>query len=871
MRVLHSKHQKLILQCYPPGKSTDKKPNPLELSYLLYYASTRRVKLEKVIDFLNNKTKSDARGNKTGNLQVTLSIVSALIEKCLDNLNAFALQVCSILLTILNLKELPLCKSLALTYGVLCAKLDNGLFTGDKEFVDLFTQLTQNMISTGESQLKVETTNLREWKMVSLLTSRHVFHCLGFNARISKTFLSMCVPLLILTVHKTTSNESLLARLNSNLNVETSQDKHLGTSTSNKTAPPVKDVEFSDERSLTEDDLTEEALLGLKTLFNTSFTVQIADATREVVENDFKVSGGVATSWGTNFLEMCASWIPVQLRFIALQTLLYRLSATSEQANIKSNNFEHLKHFAKYLLSLVSSDFNMIGLSISDITQQLLSLQTNLHLNLADYLSMDQVNELSSIYSQCICSLSTHIYYFDQVSDSIEGILMQIDSVLIALNASTVRVHTLVLTLLNMISVILKLLTKKSCTIARNHATLENWYISLNILTIGKSYEQFFSSATPEQVATIQEKYLSVFSAFLATEMIWGDERTTEDESIQGAEGSSKFLTPNYNEYIKNKDNILASILGHSYEFFVDPSYNIAVASQLAGVLMEIQRITGVNFIYNFILYFDLWQTHEISNNQSERAKDTTAYILLRAMIEILDDKYADSFESDVHKLRLFGAILADIKNRQSTNFWLAELDSGRESGIPHGELSSEVSSNLIYSFFGDSTLKQWISAQTAVFDLANGNGHLLVNGNGDGPSELVLEQYNQSRSRAQSGGLGLGTANDITSIYSGLIGGSRGDGRVTPDVSHVTADTIPSIGSLATHDQNNYKYSLMPRVEDLKQSVNGSQVQDDQFSFANARPGSSPRSVLQKQIHTTDVYSILNDLRSEDDNDIVV
>lgn len=55
------KHQVLILKCYPRAqKSTvETKPNSSELSYLLYYASTRRSKLQKVGAFLEKKTAND--------------------------------------------------------------------------------------------------------------------------------------------------------------------------------------------------------------------------------------------------------------------------------------------------------------------------------------------------------------------------------------------------------------------------------------------------------------------------------------------------------------------------------------------------------------------------------------------------------------------------------------------------------------------------------------------------------------------------------------------------------------------------------------------------------------------------------------------
>ena len=62
------KHQVLILKCYPRFQKNvqDVKPNSSELSYLLYYASTRRSKLQKVGSFLEKKVTSDVYKGKTG-------------------------------------------------------------------------------------------------------------------------------------------------------------------------------------------------------------------------------------------------------------------------------------------------------------------------------------------------------------------------------------------------------------------------------------------------------------------------------------------------------------------------------------------------------------------------------------------------------------------------------------------------------------------------------------------------------------------------------------------------------------------------------------------------------------------------------------
>jgi protein EFR3 len=62
------KHQVLVLKCYPKYQKNvqEVKPNSSELSYLLYYASTKRSKLQKVGLFLEKRTASDVWRLKLG-------------------------------------------------------------------------------------------------------------------------------------------------------------------------------------------------------------------------------------------------------------------------------------------------------------------------------------------------------------------------------------------------------------------------------------------------------------------------------------------------------------------------------------------------------------------------------------------------------------------------------------------------------------------------------------------------------------------------------------------------------------------------------------------------------------------------------------
>jgi hypothetical protein len=86
------KHQVLILKCYPRTTkgAVDVKPNSSELSYLLYYATTRRSKVQKVGAFLEKKTASDVWRARIGYVKqgdkevprIARSNADSVLQKC---------------------------------------------------------------------------------------------------------------------------------------------------------------------------------------------------------------------------------------------------------------------------------------------------------------------------------------------------------------------------------------------------------------------------------------------------------------------------------------------------------------------------------------------------------------------------------------------------------------------------------------------------------------------------------------------------------------------------------------------------------------------------------------------------------------------
>lgn len=874
--VIRSKHQKLILQCYPPGKGVEKKPNPLELSYLLYYALTRRVKLEKVIEFIKHKTIKDVKGRKSGNLQVTLMLVSSLIEKCSDNLNVFAMQVCEILLQILTLLELPLCKVLVSTYGVLCKKLDDGLFSGDKQFVDMFSKLTQQMISVGQMQLDIDSTNSREWRIFALLTARYVFNCLGFNASLSSKFVSLCVPLLARAVSNTYSKDMMLTRLQSNLNVEQETMRPLMRTTTGKSAATNRKPKINGEdESLNDDDLGEEAFAGLTTLFNTLSSAQIAEGIRAIESFCFHEKT-IETNWGTTFLQTCASLIPVQMRFVALTTLLNRLAQVSENTSAESKQFVELEHVARYVLALASLDFNMIGLATSDAISQLLTLQKHLYLSLMEVFEPAQVSRLSSIYTRCVCDLSSHIYYFDQVRDSVDEISAHIDSLLINATAENAdKIHLLVMRLLETIYVILEKLTQKSNAITRHRGALENLDLSLLLLTISESYSRFSSFVSTAEVTKLQTKYFEVVLYYLKKEIIASNEQSA-DLQDEPATTTNKFLVPNYNNYIENHDNVIGRLIHHARDYYKEPAFTLQNEKYVSEVLRCVLELTGINFVRNFISYFDLWQLKQSSASINARARDTTAYSLLLSSLSVLDHLYGDVLDSPTSELTLKTSLNADIEMRKSLSLWIS--DSKTMGSIESGQiLKNQVTHDSLCEFFATTSLSQWFHPQTSTI-MAKGASRNFMNGSIDGnhstdtaDGEETGRNYNFLAPQTAESGLGLGSANDISSIYSELLHGqSRNNGYMSADTSRITQGSIRTNESTSVVHPVSSRQTMAPRVQDLRHTVNG-EDRNDQFLFHDYGPESSLRSVIQRQIQTTNIESLLVRLDSIDDSKLIV
>lgn len=384
-QFLKSKHQKLILQCYPSGRDIDKKPNSSELSYLLYYASTRRVKLEKVGNFIEKKTISDLHHfSRYGNVQVSLLIIKNLIEKCSDNLNVFANNIVIIFRSILLTNDLILAQLALKVFKVFCNHLDNNLFIGDREFVNNFTESCELFLDLGNKNYKKgnpDTTN-NQWQILSIKAAKYLSSIVGFNISknnpISKAasqsttlegdyLVNRSFDLILSILNQNFSIDDLAEklinldqrthkRIATNTNIKANESNlglqsvksnttlrrsvsisrslaggNTATSTDNNTEDNIKlDTEWTNL------DCAEDALNSLKAYFSTTVSYELNSSLKSINAFIYTHAGEGLNQWSNLLIQIIVNWVPVQLRFLVLTFLINRLLKASDLETVSS-------------------------------------------------------------------------------------------------------------------------------------------------------------------------------------------------------------------------------------------------------------------------------------------------------------------------------------------------------------------------------------------------------------------------------------------------------------------------------------------------------------------------------------------------------
>ncbi|KAI1821432.1 hypothetical protein F4861DRAFT_470471 [Xylaria intraflava] len=463
------KHQVLVLKCYPRTTkgAVDIKPNSSELSYLLFYATSRRSKIQKIGQFLEKKTASDVWRLRIGNVQVTLQILAALIEKSPKDLPLFAQNVLKIFELILRSNDITMVEASLPTFETFCEHHDASSLFADQAYLRQYEEVVRAYAAcastrvtpgkgTPSKPVALRWRNAGLGAIKSIATSDNL-------ASVSGRQIDVLVPMILenLWTDHEDSLDILLQRAqmeekgdsNALLRRRTSVSTVRTADTGGDTNPIAISGTSGDIDKLAEEDTGVEAIQCLKQIFVIPNRAQLHGATtaliaftRERIHQKEPVlksrSDNRDGGWAIKIFDLIMRWAPVQDRYAIMVTVMDSLLRTSPTRE----NVDEQIVLASIVGSLLRSDINLIGLSVIDVLLGLIQHMKRTLRHCAnsrdsaasnpspqgepaadnyEQLSAQQQKLINRI-QQCMGDLATHVYYADQISDMISTIISQL-------------------------------------------------------------------------------------------------------------------------------------------------------------------------------------------------------------------------------------------------------------------------------------------------------------------------------------------------------------------------------------------------------------------------------------------------------------
>ncbi len=414
------------------------------------------------------------------NVQVTLQILEALIEKAPRDLPLYARNVLKILGVILKSNDITMVEASIPTFEAFCLHHDGASLQADLEYLKQYEEIVSKYASFAstraqEPHLAASAPVAMKWRVAGLKAVKSVASSPALSS-VAGRQLDVIMPILLenlwtddqeylgaivnrARLEEKVGTEKLMRRRGS---IATVRTHDTSTEQSNPLAISASTAEAD---QLAEQDIGVLAIQCLKQIFSENNRTQIRGGTVAVVNfiSERVRTGELVYSppkpaaedkgWATTIFLKIARWTPVQERFTVLVTAMESLvrSSLSEESIPQ----EHI--LTVILRALLRSDINLIGLSVMDVLLGLIQHVLRLlqlsgakphqqqTINTVDGSPVKQMSPSASnekvghelapsedrknllhMLEQCIGDLATHVYYADQVSDMITAILLHL-------------------------------------------------------------------------------------------------------------------------------------------------------------------------------------------------------------------------------------------------------------------------------------------------------------------------------------------------------------------------------------------------------------------------------------------------------------
>lgn len=389
------------------------------------------------------------------NVQVTLQILEALIEKSPKDIPLFAPSVLKILDLILRSNDITMVESSIPTFDAYCQNHDASSLFADQMYLRQYEAVVKqyaSLASTRETHGKNKPSKsvALRWRNAGLEAIKSIASSDAMSS-VAGRQVDVVVPMILENLW--TDNEGFLDVLLKRANMEekVSTDHLLrrrNSAATTRTADLEEDPNpialsgsAGDVDKMEEEDTGVLAIQCLKQIFVVPNRSQLSAATGALLtfimerinqdETVVKTNSGGDRGWAIKLFGLAARWAPMQERYVILVTAI----DTMVRTQLKDETLRQHLVLTAMIGSLLRSDVNLIGLSVMDVLLGLIQ-----HMKRLVHMPGDptggtsketvtpaaQRRELLGRIQQTMADLATHVYYNEQIIDMVSALLLRL-------------------------------------------------------------------------------------------------------------------------------------------------------------------------------------------------------------------------------------------------------------------------------------------------------------------------------------------------------------------------------------------------------------------------------------------------------------
>ncbi|KAG0236210.1 plasma membrane localization protein [Actinomortierella wolfii] len=399
------KHASLINNCYPT-RPEEKGPKSSELSYLVYYATSKPAKLTKVGNYIERRVVRDIRKKRLSDVHCSLEIIKSVMVASKAHLNIFAKNIVSILDTLLaDISDFDIVRHCQNVFAVFCNAHDGSTLGVDAEFRSIYDRVVMRFAEI--ATIKFDQPNTRNrYRMVGLRALSGVVSSQALYACDHKTQLNMVLPsILDILIESKTTLDAL--------------------EPSDPVVPPSPRRSMSihqavhPDNTVLDDDVTAEALFCLRALFKTANGTNV----RLTLGPTFTYLDDNMPWWpatfGIGIIKVILNSILPQFRYMLVNELIIRLDAVEASTPDPILCLQKRATLISALEAILTSSLSFVGMPVLEVLNSLLGTLTK---SLASSSASTKEGQLAALENviqdglvNSIGGLATHIYYSNQI------------------------------------------------------------------------------------------------------------------------------------------------------------------------------------------------------------------------------------------------------------------------------------------------------------------------------------------------------------------------------------------------------------------------------------------------------------------------